>query len=393
VLAAVGVEAPSGLPGRSLLQPPPAAVPDLYFESLTTALNRGWAPLRGVLRARHKLIDLPLPELYDLDADPGEARNLADRDRRQARELRAALPAASAWPPPGRGAVAAETAARLRSLGYVVGAAGAKTAHTAADDPKSLIGLDRELHRSIDLYSRGRYEEAAAAARRAIDQRPDMAEGYERLGSALRQLERHDEAIAALRDGLRRADQPSLRRQLGLALAEAGRAPDAVAVLEPLAPAGEPETLRALGVALSDAGRHTEAIALLERAAAADAGDPKVHEDLGIVALRLDRPAAARDHLRRALALNEALPISWNTLGVALYRLQDPPGAVAAWRRAVALDPQQYDALYNLGLVAAESGRGGEARQALERFVATAPPARFAAEIARARQLLARLPG
>jgi Tfp pilus assembly protein PilF len=59
----------------------------------------------------------------------------------------------------------------------------------------------------------------------------------------------------------------------------------------------------------------------------------------------------------------------------------------------VALDSRQYDALFNIGLVAAEAGRREEARRALSRFVATAPPARFAQDIGKARQILARLPG
>jgi lipoprotein NlpI len=109
------------------------------------------------------------------------------------------------------------------------------------------------------------------------------------------------------------------------------------------------------------------------------------------VALRRDRLPEARDALRHALQLNPGLPIAWNTLGVALYRLEGPAAALDAWQHAVTLDGTQYDALYNLGLVAAEAGRPREARQALLRFVQTAPPQRWSAEIGKARQLLARL--
>ncbi|HEY0783216.1 MAG TPA: tetratricopeptide repeat protein, partial [Thermoanaerobaculia bacterium] len=85
------------------------------------------------------------------------------------------------------------------------------------------------------------------------------------------------------------------------------------------------------------------------------------------------------------------LAVSWNTLGVALYPLGDPKGAEGAWQRAVALDGKQYDALYNLGLVAASAGQKGEARKALRQFVATAPQARFAKDIARAQGILQEL--
>ncbi len=394
VLSYLGLETLQGLPGRSLLG---ASAPrsESYFEALTTSLNRGWAPLRGLLRERKKLIDLPMPELYDLTTDPKEERNLYGEDRRIARALRDALPRESVWPPP-KGAVSPEEEANLRSLGYSAGSAPAKTAYGAEDDPKNLIGVDAKLQQVVDAYSRHRYEEAAALARQAVAERPDLSEAYEHLALALRQLERHGEAIATLRDGLRQGtERPAIRRQLGQALAEAGQAGEAVAVLEPLAssPQADAATLNALGIALSDAGRHGDAVTVLQRVLAKYPNDPKGFENLGIVALRMDQPEQARTQLQRALALNPNLPIAWNTLGVALYRLQGPAPAIEAWERSVAIDPRQYDALFNIGLVAAQSGRTAEARQALTRFIETAPPARFDPDLRKARQILAQLGG
>jgi len=389
VLRALGLEVPANLPGSSLLAPPRPGFS--YFEALTTNLNRGWAPLHGVLRDHRKMIDLPLPELYDIVKDPREERNLFGEERRAAADLLRALPPESVVPP-AQGTVSAEEAARLRSLGYSTGHAAAKSGYSAADDPKNLVAVDRKVQAVIDAYSRHRYEEAVALSREAVRMRPDMADGYEHLSLALRQLERHDEAIAVLREGLRRAgDRESLRRQLGLALSEAGQAREAVEVLSPLGDGTDSATLNALGIALSDAGRQEEAVAKLQRVIALYPEDPKGYENLGIVALRRDRLPEARDALRRALALNPSLPIAWNTLGVALYRLEGPAAALDAWQRSVALDGTQYDALYNLGLVAAEAGRRAAARQALLRFVQTAPPRRWGAEIAKAQQLLARL--
>jgi tetratricopeptide (TPR) repeat protein len=78
---------------------------------------------------------------------------------------------------------------------------------------------------------------------------------------------------------------------------------------------------------------------------------------------------------------------------VALARLGDDRGAIDAWKRAVALDPGLYDALFNLGLTAGRAGMRREARDALERFVATAPAVSYRADIARARGLLKVLQG
>jgi tetratricopeptide (TPR) repeat protein len=401
ILQALGLAVPAPLAGRSLLADPVAGE-TTYFEALSTNLNRGWAPLRGLLKDGKKWIDLPLPELYDLPADPGERANLFATERRTGAALRAALPAESVWPPP-RGEISAEEEARLRSLGYFSGSAEAKAAYTAEDDPKNLIEVDRKLHQGIDLYSRGRYAEAAELAREVAAARPDMAEGYEHLALCLRQLERHDEAIEVLRGALARGiERPSLRRQLGLALSEAGRAAEAVTILSTLvagkaghaadaADNADTATLNAYGNALSEAGRHADALAVLQRSVAAAPEDPKGSENLGITLLRMDRPAEARDALRRALAINPALPISWNTLGVALYRLEGPAAALDAWEKAVAIDPSQYDALFNIGLVAAEAGRPAQARRALTRFVETAPRGRWGADVQKAQRLLAEL--
>src|ERR1700726_1729523 len=157
VLQALRLPVPPGLPGRSLLAPaPPAGAVSSYFEALSASLTRGWAPLRGTLRDRQKMIDLPLPELYDLRDDPGEQRNRYDRDRPTARALAAQLPAESAWPP-AKGKVSSEEAARLGSLGYLTATASHAGAYTVADDPKRLVGGDGETQRALALYAARRF--------------------------------------------------------------------------------------------------------------------------------------------------------------------------------------------------------------------------------------------
>ncbi|MGH9371877.1 MAG: sulfatase, partial [Vicinamibacterales bacterium] len=92
ILDALSMPVPDGLAGRSLLQAI-AGVPDrdpapTYFEALSPSLNRRWAPLYGVVRDRTKYIDLPIPELYDLAADPREANNIAGSQPQLVAELR-----------------------------------------------------------------------------------------------------------------------------------------------------------------------------------------------------------------------------------------------------------------------------------------------------------------
>jgi tetratricopeptide (TPR) repeat protein len=419
-----------------------------YFEALSATFNRGWAPLRGVLREDRKMIALPLPELYDLPHDPGEARNLADSDRQLVRALLARLPAASAWPPPGatggtggaagagparrtgaaEGAGAAGTgrangsggtatgigssadgsgaaggggarhqptaaeSANLRSLGYAGGSAPMKPGYGAEDDPKRLVAIDRQIHTVIDLYQRGRPAEAATLAQRLVEARPAMPLGHSLLAEALLQAGRKREALAAMLEARRRgAASDDLLCQLGLTLAELGRAEEGVEVLRPLADRGGPPFLEALAQALSDAGRQQEAAAALERALALAPDDAAAYEAQAMVELRRQRWAAARASGERALKLNGRLPRAWNDLGVALFKLGEPAAALDAWQHAVDLDDRQLDALWNLGTNAAAQGRREQARRALARFLELAPAQDYPADREQARRLLSGL--
>ncbi len=392
VLQAVGIEAPAapGLrrAGRSLLAPP-ADAGDSYFESLSATLNRGWAPLRGLLRGGKKFISLPLAEVYDLPKDPKEARNLIEQERTAARGVFAALPKESNWPP-RREDLKPGDEERLRSLGYLSGSASPKESYGPEDDPKRLIGLDNKIHEVIDLYSRGRLEESTRLARELVQARPSMSLGHSLLAQSLLQAGRKKEALDVMLNARKLgAVSESLRRQLGLTLSEMGRAKEAIEILQPLADkVGDPQSLNAYALALSEMGRQKEAFEILQRVLREDPDNPKALEQLGLVELRLGHWPQARDRSRRALELNPKLPLAWNNLGVALYQLGQKEQSLEAWQNAVDLKPDLWDAWWNLGTKAAELGRPAQARKALERFAAGAPADPYGPDIEKARAFL-----
>lgn len=399
VLDLMGIEAPptpsrladNQRHGRSLVAPP-AASTHTYFEALSASLNRGWAPLYGLIRDHQKLIVLPLPELYDLPNDPAEQLNLVRRERRRAAELRDALPPRSqVWPDDdGRSATAAASEA-LQSLGYLGGDAEVRQDYGPADDPKNLVALDRKLHQAIDLYSRRRLQEALRLTAEIIAERPTMGLGQSLHAQTLLQAGRRQEALQAML-AARRLDaaNPPLLRQLGLTFSELGRHGEALEVLEPLAAAEDLRSIQALALALSEAGRQEEAQGRLMALDAGD-GDAKTAEVLSLIALRRERWPEAERWARRGVDLDPSLPRAHNNLGVALARRGDMGGAVDAWQQAVDLDPTLYDALYNLGTQALTLERHDQARRALERFVAEAPEASYEQDLRRARVLLRRL--
>ena len=393
ILDALFLPAPPALPGRSLLDPTPEdSEPLTYFEALSASLNRGWAPLRGVLAGRDKYIDLPLPELYDLQTDLTESNNLVAGRAGRARELRnllADLPVAD--PFDRRIAETAEVVERLRSLGYVGGAAPAREAYTAEDDPKQLAHLDDAIHRGVDLYQRGRPREAMEVYREVIDERPELELAHRHLAFLHWSLGEVDEAIATL---TRARDagiaSPALAGQLGIYLAESGAADEAVPLLEALVAGERPDLdpLNALGIAYARHGDDDRALETFERVLALDRDSAMALENMGAVHVRRGDHAAARDAFERAVALAPRSSRAHAGLGVVQLRSGDRSAALASWTRAVELDPANFDALFNLATELVNVGDLVAARPYLEQFVRTAPPAFYGEDIRRLAGLL-----
>jgi Flp pilus assembly protein TadD len=307
------------------------------------------------------------------------------------RELKTKLPAFSAAP---AGATSSETAANLRSLGYLSGrsATKEKERYGPEDDPKSLVAIDTKIHDMIDLYQRGRGGDALELARALVRERPEMATGYEYLSFLLDRGGDTGGAVRTLREAERRGllDE-RLRSRLGLLLADTGHAAEALAALEPLTKSENPDAWNAIGVARSGAGQTAAAIAAFEKALALDPKNAVACQNIGIALVKAEKFPEAVAAFDRAFAINERLPRAWNGKGVALERLGRHEEAVAAWKRAVDLDPGQLDALFNVGMVSAQRGDAATARIALRAFIERAP-ARSRADVAHAQQVLASLP-
>jgi arylsulfatase A-like enzyme/Flp pilus assembly protein TadD len=392
ILERVGIKKPAALKGESLLKIEKPR--DTYFEALSSNLNLGWAPLVGVIHEGHKYIDLPIAELYDLAADPKEKKNILEENRRMTTRIRGLLAANAPKPDADKmnRNLSQEEAQNLLSLGYLAGTAQTKKVYTEADDPKNVVHLYMAMMKAVETYQKGDLAEALRLARGLIAERPDMGMARDTLAFLLQQSENPEEAERVIRDAMQKGlATDAMRKRLGMILSETGRAAEAVEILAPFATSNDPDLLNAYGIALADTGKIREAISQFERALVIDKTNATSYQNLGIVALRIGDLQRAEAYLNRALQLNQEMPLALNTMGVLHARKNDLPRAVESWKRAVALDPKQYDALFNIGLVSARTGRREDAKRALAQFVQTAPKARYAADIASARQALTAL--
>ena len=394
--------AATDLPGRSLMATAAARdsggpAPGSYFEALTASLNRGWAPLRGVVQGHEKYIDLPLPELYDLHADPREGTNLADRSAERLRVLDVLLkgfPNMSAAV--ARSSSDPEASARLRALGYVSGNAAKKDRYTDADDPKRLIAVDQEIHHVIDLYQHGRAAEAVPICEQVVAEHPGMEVAYSYLAMLQWELGTPAAAVGTLRTALARGlDSTAIRAKLGAYLAESGRGNEAIPLLETAVAGDLPDldALNALGIALASVNRTREAEASFRRILQVSPANAMALENLGSIALGRRDYEAARDFFTRSLESDPASAQSHNGLGVVEMTAGHRKAAIDHWKRSVALDATNFYALFNVGMELVNDGQPNDARPYLERFARTAPPALYAADIRTVQAVLARISG
>ena len=395
ILDAVGQPQLSELPGRSLLPgaervartPRPS-----YFEAMSGMLNRGWAPLSGIVLDRDKFIDLPIPERYDLATDPAEATNLAGRTPAQDRTLAASLAAFKAPAPGKRIAESPDAAARLRSLGYLSGSAPAKARYTTEDDPKRLVELDRTIHDAVTAFGAGRPADAVRLYQGVIERRPDMAIAYRHLAFVEARRGNAAAAIDVLQQAIAKGiTDVRLIAQLGETLVDAGRLEQGIQLLEPLVrqPNVDLEALNALGIAYASARRHDDARRVFERVLTVDPGSPVPLENLGMLALERGDLATARARFEEAIAVDPRSSRAYAGVGLVALRQGSRAAAIEAWTRAVQLEPRNFDALYNLAVTLARDDRAA-ARPYLEQFLKTAPPARYAKDREEVARLLNR---
>jgi tetratricopeptide (TPR) repeat protein len=116
-----------------------------------------------------------------------------------------------------------------------------------------------------------------------------------------------------------------------------------------------------LAMALADAGRLPEAIPHLETALRLRPGFAEAESNLGDDLTRSGRAAEAIPHLERALQLQPGYAEASNNLGAALMALGRPAEGLAKFAEAVRLKPDYAVAHFNLGLALASSGRAAEA--------------------------------
>lgn len=202
ILDKVRAPHPAGLRGRSLVPiftGGTIAEAGLYAEALYSRYHFGWSELYALTDARYRFIRAPRDELYDIQEDAGEQRNVAaDREstRIAMRQALEKLMAGAKIDAPAE--VSAEDRERLKALGYI-GMQATVNPESGADalpDPKERAYVLTQYRTALDMVRGGRMSEAIRVFQSIVAENPGMADVWSELAGLLVRQGRLEEAVA-----------------------------------------------------------------------------------------------------------------------------------------------------------------------------------------------------
>ena len=148
-------------------------------------LEGGWSPLKTWTTSRWKYIFTTRPELYDLQADPRELKNVVSEQPDEAARLEQGLSDFESQLKPRQGQAAFLTADEqqaLASIGYTGGQAPAKELAETRRDIKDTIVYADQLHQCMHLIDRNDLPTAQRILEGIVEAVPDYPKAWGTLG-------------------------------------------------------------------------------------------------------------------------------------------------------------------------------------------------------------------
>jgi arylsulfatase A-like enzyme/Flp pilus assembly protein TadD len=383
----LAVDKPSSLHGDSLapfLKGKTRKARPIYFESLDAYLNRGWAPIRGVIENGKKYIESPIPELYDLETDFAEEKNLAADENlppykkklREVMELGSSPLLAQA----GRQTTDRETKERLRSLGYAASRAPqTKVSYGPEDDLKTLLPFEQKADLASQLQKQGRLAESVRLLKDIIEERQDFGKAYDQLFEIYRSQGLLDDGFQVLeRAFTANPGNYVIVSGYGIALVKNGMDRKGAEILEKALGLYDRDATawNSLGVAYGKTGDFEKAREAFNKALALAPDDALFNDNFGsfyvTVAVKTKDPEAARKsvgYFEKAIAADSSLAPAYNGLGGALRILGRNDEAIKNWEKAVELDPAFAFAAYNLAVAYLEKGDKAKALENCQKYL------------------------
>ena len=266
----------------------------------------GWSPLASWRADRFLFVRAPRRELYDVVADPGETRNIAEtRDRVAAAidtELEQFIRRTSGTGDASSGPVDPAVAERLAALGYVSGG-GSSPSFARGVDPKDRIDVANALQSAVLSVENGEFARAIPLLERVTASEPNIQIAQLNLGVARARQRQYARAIAPLQKAIElQPDAMIAHYELGVAQYETGDLKNAAAQFEIVA-MRMPKWIDArysLGSVLARIDRVADAVRELSAALDLDPRHFRANLLLGRILTLRGQPQEGIPHLRVA---------------------------------------------------------------------------------------------
>lgn len=175
----------------------------IYSETFYPRYHFGWSELKSLRYKNFKLINAPKPELYDIENDSKEEKNLISEADEIASFMRKKLSNILKNEIPSKiGEIDLETAEKLHSLGYV----GVLNLEIKNDselpDPKDRHYLLSYIGKAAFLSRTGKDEEAVNVFKEVLAQDRNMIDAWALLARSFTKLEKWKEAIEAYKKAI-----------------------------------------------------------------------------------------------------------------------------------------------------------------------------------------------
>ena len=231
ILEVAGVPVPSQMQGQSLLRIAKTnADQAVYSRSDFPQRGFGWSALESWRAGKYLYIRAPKPELYDLIADPGATKNLAQSSKATLDTIAAQLDAFSrrfteTGGKSGENNLSSSEMQKLASLGYVglqKSGAGVNAASTGTD-PKDVIATANKVQSALASIESGQPEKALAVLQPIVAAQPGIYLAQYALGVAYLQQQRYPQAVQALHKAIElQPDSAWAHYQMGKSLLKTG---------------------------------------------------------------------------------------------------------------------------------------------------------------------------
>jgi arylsulfatase A-like enzyme/Flp pilus assembly protein TadD len=350
-----------------------------YAETNYPSTHFGWSDLKGLRIGGYKYIEAPKPELYDLNADPGEKENLVDKRPEIVKQMRATLAEIERRTGGGRNSHRekddddARSQAALRALGYTgVTQPAAGQDGKPLPDPKDKVDILNTLETGQGLVAMGKPFKALPYLKEVVTKEPNMTDGLVTMAVALYKIEDYELAVKMLERTIKIApDMFAAWMNLAMCFEKMGRIDEAIKAYERSLEL-DPTNLDAIGSIIDSyfrQGKFNKAVELCERYLDQNPNDARIHGVMAMSLFNRGKSKEAMQHAQAGLAIDpEAQNLNYVMGKVFQVRMKWRDSA-AAYEKEIALFKNNLNAYHSLAIVCEKLGDPERAIPALEEAI------------------------